>query len=189
MHTVVILLFQGVELMDFAGPAEVFIVTDQSKSFQVVTVAESREPIKTMGGVTISPDFAFGEEPKADILVVPGGDLSSVNEAGRTWLKKKADESGIVFSVCYGAFLLANTGLLDSMQATTHHWGITDLRKAAPTCKVIEGKRFVVDGNLVTSAGVTAGIDAALYIVERLKGKAAATWTATEWLEYRGEAQ
>jgi transcriptional regulator GlxA family with amidase domain len=102
-------------------------------------------------------------------------------------LKKAAGEAEITMSVCYGALLLADVGLLDGVEATSHHWAIDDLKSAAPRCKVVTGKRFVESGKLITTAGVTAGIDGALRVVERVLGKDAATWTAEEWMEHRRE--
>lgn len=185
VKTVAVLMFEGVELLDFAGPAEVFSVAQRGKAFRVVTVADSRKPLRAMGGITITPDYSFADAPRADIVVVPGGNTKTVGAAGRTWLKKVAGESEITMSVCYGAFLLADAGLLDGVSATTHHWGIDDLKKAAPKCKVVTEQRFVDAGKIVTTAGVTAGIDGALHVVERVLGKEAARWTAEEWMEHR----
>ena len=187
VRTVAVLIFDGVELMDFAGPAEVFIVANEGKAFRVVTVSNSTKPIKTMGGIAVTPDYDYKKAPKADILVVPGGGMSSVNKAGRAWLKKAAKEAKIVLSVCVGALLLAEAGLLDRIEATTHSWAIAKLKAAAPKCKVVKGRRFVDSGKVVTTAGVTAGIDGALHIVERMLGKEAARWTAEEWMEHKRE--
>jgi len=187
MKTVAVLLFEGVELLDFAGPAEVFIVAERGKAFRVITVAESDKPLKTMGGVTVTPDFACTKAPRADILVVPGGNMKNLGPEGRQWLKKASQDAEIVMSVCFGAFLLADGGLLDGVEATTHHWGIEDLKKAAPKCKVVKAQRFVDGGKIITTAGVTAGIDGALHVVERLLGKEAARWTAEDWMEHRRE--
>lgn len=184
MKTVAILLFEGVELLDFAGPAEVFIVAAEGKAFRVVTVAESSKPLKTMGGVTVTPDFDYTNAPRADILVLPGGNMRAVGPAGRAWIKKTAGETEIVLTVCFGAMFLADTGLLDGIEATTHHWGVDRLRGLAPKCKVVTGKRFVDSGKVITTAGVTAGIDGALRVVERTLGKDAAKWTAEEWMEH-----
>lgn len=184
MKTVAVLLFEGVELLDFAGPAEVFIVAAEGKAFRVITVADSTKPLKTMGGITVTPDCDYASAGKADILVVPGGNMRSVPKAGRDWLKKAAQEAEITMSVCFGAMLLAEAGLLDEREATTHHWGIERLKKVAPKCRVIEGKRFVDSGKIITTAGVTAGIDGALRVVERVLGKDAARWTAREWMEH-----
>jgi transcriptional regulator GlxA family with amidase domain len=90
-------------------------------------------------------------------------------------------------SVCFGALLLADVGLLDGIEATTHHWAVENLQKAAPKCKVLKDRRFVDGGKIITTAGVTAGIDGALHVVERLLGKEAARWTAEEWMEHHPE--
>lgn len=185
VKTVAVLLFEGVELLDFTGPAEVFIVAAEGKAFKVVTVAGSTKPLKTMGGITVTPDFAYANAPKADIVIVPGGATSNVDQTGRAWLKKAVGEAEITMSVCFGAFLLADAGLLDNVEATTHHWAIERLRQACPKCKVVTDRRFVDSGKIVTTGGVTAGIDGALHVVERILGKDAAKWTAEEWLEYR----
>lgn len=185
VRTVGILLFNGVELLDFAGPAEVFIVAKEGKAFRVVTVAEKKGPIRTMGGLTIQADFACSDRPEVDILVLPGGDMKNVGKEGRAWIKQAADGCEVVLSVCMGAFLAADAGLLDGIEATTHTWGIDRLKSFAPKCKVVAGRRFVDSGKVISTAGVTAGIDGALHIVERLLGKEAATWTAEEWMEYR----
>lgn len=185
MKTVAILLFDGVELLDFAGPAEVFIVAARGEAYRVVTVAASIQPLKTMGGITVTADFSYDNAPQADVLVVPGGNLAAVDAVGRAWVKQQSEDAEIVMSVCYGALLLADLGLLDGLEATTHHWAVEQLKKAAPMCKVVRDKRFVDSGKMITTAGVTAGIDGALRVVERQLGKEAAQWTAVEWMEHR----
>jgi transcriptional regulator GlxA family with amidase domain len=180
-----VLLFEGVELLDFTGPAEVFIVAAEGKAFRVITVAERTKPLRAMGGVKVSPDFDCRTAPRADIVVIPGGEMSNVTQAGLDWICGAARNAEIVMSVCMGAFLLARAGLLDGIAATTHHWGIKGLETAAPNCRVVAGRRYVDSGRVVTTAGVTAGIDGALHVVERLLGKEAARWTAQEWMEYR----
>ena len=167
IKTVAVLLFEGVELLDFAGPAEVFIVADRGHAFRVITVAASTQPVKTMGGVTITPDFRYQDAPRAEVVVVPGGNLQAVGKPGRDWVKQAAREAEIVMSVCYGALLLGDIGLLDGLSATTHHWAIEDLKRTAPKCRVIEGKRFVDSGKIITTAGVTAGIDGAPAVPQR----------------------
>lgn len=183
-RTVAVLLFEGVELLDFTGPAEVFIVAAEGKAFRLITVAESLLPLKTMGGVTVTPEFACGSAPLSEVVVVPGGDMRNVGPAGLEWIRAAARDAEVVMSVCMGAFLLARAGLLDGIAATTHHWGIDRLRKAAPRCRVVEGERYVDSGRILTTAGVTAGIDGALHVVERLLGAEAARWTAAEWMEH-----
>jgi transcriptional regulator GlxA family with amidase domain len=184
LRIVAVLLFEGVELLDVAGPAEVFIIAEEGKAFRVITVAASTAPIKTMGGVRITPDYDYTNCPRADILVIPGGDMRNVGDDGITWIRSAADKADIVLSVCMGAFLLARAGLLDGTRATTHSWGLERLKTAAPHCTVVEGVRFVDNGKIITTAGVTAGIDGALHIVARLLGADAARWAAEEWMEY-----
>ena len=184
-YKVAILLFEGVELLDFAGPAEVFIVADYGKSFQVFTVAANTKPLKTMGGIKVTPDHDYKTSPQADVVVVPGGATSNIPRERYDWLKQQQAKAQITMSVCYGAFVLARAGMLNNKQATTHHWAVDQLANTVPSCKVIKGKRFVESGKIVTTAGVTAGIDGALRVVERLLGKEAARWTAEEWMEHR----
>jgi transcriptional regulator GlxA family with amidase domain len=186
-RNVAILIFDGVELLDFTGPAEVFAVAGEGKLFRVFTVAEKADPIRTMGGITVKPEFALKDAPKADILVIPGGGMRNVGKPGRDWIRRAAKDAEVTMSVCMGAFLLADAGLLDGVEATTHHWGIDDLKKSAPNCKVVKDRRFVDAGKVLTTAGVTAGIDGALHLVERFHGKDAARWTAEEWMEHRRE--
>ena len=182
--TVGILIFPGVELLDFAGPAEVFIVAREARLFRVATVAETREPLRTMGDLEIVPTHAYADAPPFDVIVVPGGAMRNVSEAGIAWLKTASARAQITMSVCMGALLLARAGLLAGLEATTHHWGLEALGRLAPGCRVVEGRRFVDAGRIVTTAGVTAGIDGALHVVERLFGTEAATWTASEWMEH-----
>lgn len=183
--TVGILLFEGVELLDFAGPAEVFIVSGYGRHFRVVTIAAEKQTLKTMGGIQVTPDHAYDDTPPLDILVVPGGAMGNVGRDGVAWLKQTSQKTRITMSVCMGAFLMADAGLLDGVEATTHSWGIKRLQSQSPKCKVVSNRRFVDAGRIITTGGVTAGIDGALHVVERLYGKAAAEWTAGEWMEYR----
>jgi len=187
-RTVAILLFDGVELLDFTGPAEVFIVAAEGKAFRVITVAEHVKPVHTMGGLRVLPDFDITTAPRADIVVVPGGATENVGRAGLDWIRRAAARADIVMSVCMGAFVLARAGLLDGVRATTHHWGVKRLKSAAPSCRVVRGERFVDCGHIITTAGVTAGIDGALHIVERLLGRASRRWTARSWMEHEGQS-
>ena len=185
LRTVAILVFDGVELLDFAGPAEVFIVARNGSAYRVFTVAEAKGPVRTMGGLTLQPDYSIDDAPQPDILVVPGGGTANVSRRGVQWVKTTAGKAKIAMSVCMGAFLFARAGLLDGLKATTHHWGLDSLQSASPTCKVVRDRRFVDTGKIITTAGVSAGSDGALQIVERLDGRKAANWVAEEWMEYR----
>ena len=111
--------------------------------------------------------------------------MSNVGRDGIEWIRTASAGAKVTMSVCMGAFLLAEADLLDGLEATTHHWGIRSLRRRFPKCRVVEGKRFVDSGKIITTAGVTAGIDGALHVVKRLRGETAAEWVAEEWMEYR----
>ncbi len=190
-RTVAILVFPGVELLDFAGPFEVFsaarLTFDAAERlFDVFTVAESPEPIRCNNPVTVVPDHTLVSCPPADILVIPGGIgvRSAVNRAPLVdWLRERAAAAEITTSVCTGSFLLAQAGLLEGRAATTH-WGSTQrMRDTFPGMDVRERTRWVDEGAVVSSAGVSAGIDMALHIVRRLHGAQAARTTA-RWIEY-----
>ena len=182
---VAILVFEGVELLDFAGPGEVFDAASSGRAFEVFTVAPSAEPITSQRFVTVTPTYALADSPKPDVLVVPGGNVSSLlrNEAAMAWIEERAAQAEVVLSVCNGALVLARAGLLDGLEATTHAGTLETLRAWAPKTVVHEGRRFVDNGKIVTSAGVSAGIDASLHLVSRLIGPDDARATAT-YMEY-----
>lgn len=187
-RTVAILVHEGVELLDFAGPGEVFAVSkgERGRAFDVHLVAASRKPIKSQRFVEIIPGKTFDELPDPDIVVIPGGATRRAMDDLKTlaWIEKAAPKAEVVLSVCTGAVMLASAGLLDDLEATTH-WGALDhLRRAAPKTKVHAKCRFVDNGGIVTTAGVSAGIDGALHVVERLLGLASAKYTA-RYMEYR----
>lgn len=187
-RNVAIVLFPGVELLDFAGPGETFSAAMGSNGyeFQVFTVAADKEEIEdSRAVVTITPEYTIEKCPKPDIVVIPGGNIGAVNNNSQMmeWIKSRAADSEIVMSVCNGAFALHRAGLLDGMEATTHHGAIDHFRRSAPNVKVVENRRFVDNGKIITAAGVSAGIDASLHVVERLLGPEAADNTA-RYMEY-----
>ena len=191
-----IFIFDNVEVLDFAGPFEVFSRTrtvpgadsrrsDDSAPFRVVTIARSHEIVTATGGLRIVPDHAFADEPPIDLLVVPGG-FGTRGLLSDTfvldWIRSRAASAGHVTSVCSGALLLAKAGLLKGRRATTHHAALDLLATLDPTIDVDHTARVVEDG-VVSSAGVSAGIDMAFTMVERLCGKAVADETA-RYIEY-----
>lgn len=186
--TVAILVFEGMELLDFAGPGDVFANAGQGRAFDVFTVAASSAPIKSQGFVTITPQFTFADCPKANVLVIPGGAvrIPLSDTASLDWIRKASGEADITLSVCTGALLLAKAGLLDGLEATTHHRSLAALELAAPKALVRENRRFVDNGRVVTSAGVSSGIDASLHVVSRLLGPEAAS-EAARTMEYHWE--
>ena len=189
-QNVAILIFAEVEALDFAGPFEVFAVTDELRgyeTFNVLTVAESKLPIRARNGLSVNPDHDFASCPAPDLLVVPGGFGTRAlleNAAVLAWLRALSAHAEIVMSVCTGSLVLAQAGLLDCLRATTHHECFALLRRLAPRTEVVENERFVDNGKFLTAAGISAGIDCSLHIVGQLLGAAVAAKTARD-MEYR----
>lgn len=187
---VVILAFDGVEALDFAGPYEVFTTASRVQQrlqpdapvqlFAVQCVARSLAPVRARAGLRLLPDADFAAAAAPDVLVVPGGvvDAAAACRETRAWVAKAAREATITASVCTGAFVLAAAGVLADGPATTHWEDIADLRAQFPALAVQENVRWVDRGALVTSAGISAGIDMSLHLVSRLAGPALAERTA-----------
>lgn len=191
-----ILIFDGVEVLDFAGPYEVFSRTrlepgpvsrrsEATAPFRVFTVARAVQTVTATGGLQVVPDFGFDDVPPVDLLVIPGGfgtrELMGDPEL-LEWIRRRADDAEQVASVCTGSLLLAAAGLLAGRRATTH-WGALDLlAELDPTITVEAGARVVSDG-IISSAGVAAGIDMAFQVVEMLHGRDVADETAA-YIEY-----
>lgn len=177
---VAILLFEGVQIIDFTGPFEVL----GQAGYQVITVA-ANPSVKTNMGMKVIPDFTFTNCPEAGIFIIPGGNISGTRQSVEAikWIKQYSEKSEVVMSVCNGALILAETGLLDGLTATTYHNAIAELEKGFPKTKVISDQRFVDNGKFITTAGLSSGIDGALHIVEKLKGKPKAQTVALN-LEY-----
>lgn len=185
IRRVAIVVYEGVELLDFAGPGEVFSAArhPDGSRFEVYTIASSLEPVTSQGFVRVTPQHTFADGPVPDIAVVPGGSIPLRDKELRAWLVRCSQESEIVMSVCNGALALAAAGLLDGREVTTHHGSLDSLQAMAPTSSVFTNRRFVDTGRIVTSAGVSAGIDGALHVVSRLLGAEEARSTA-EYMEY-----
>jgi transcriptional regulator GlxA family with amidase domain len=188
-----ILIFDEVEVLDFCGPFEVFSVAgrrDRRDLFRVVTMGETRSPVRARGGLSINPDHTLNDAPPLNILVVPGGygtRREMTNPSITRWLAERAAQVELVLSVCTGALLLGKAGLLDGRDVTTHHGAFDLLRDVAPRARVHEDRRILDNGRLVIAAGVASGIDAALYIVGRLHGWEVASETA-RYMEYDWDA-
>ncbi|GAB3223233.1 DJ-1/PfpI family protein [Spirosoma arcticum] len=193
MRNVAILLFNEVEVLDFAGPFEVFGVTEiqDERVFNAFTVAK-HGPVHARNGLAILPTYRLTDHPKADIIIVPGGGgfLSDGtplgtrremhDEAVLNWVRRTAKTAELVLSVCTGARILAQAGLLDGLPITTHYTAIGHLQELVPTAILKPDERWVDAGKIITSAGVSAGIDMALYVVSRLLGRDVADATARE---------
>jgi transcriptional regulator GlxA family with amidase domain len=192
-----ILIFEDVEVLDFAGPFEVFSRTrlvagtasrtsDESAPFVVFTVGASDAPLRATGGLVVTPSFSFANAPKIDLLVVPGGyGTRPLLEDAPTldWIRSTAAQARKVTSVCTGSLLLARAGLLEGKRATTH-WGALDLLGSLSAGLTVERETLVVDDGVITSAGVASGMDMSFCVVAQLFGKAVADETA-HYIEYR----
>lgn len=177
MKNIGILLFNDIELLDFAGPYEVFSVTDELNDYtlcKTFTVEENGKTIRSVNGLKIIPDYSFSDCPGIDVLIIPGGAGTKQllnNESVLNWIIQRSELSEITFSVCSGSRLLGKTGLLDNLEYITHHEVIDDMAVIAPAAILSENRRFVDNGKILTSAGISAGIDLSLYLVEKIFGK------------------
>lgn len=189
-----ILIYEEVEVLDFCGPFEVFSVTranedkrrDEPSPFQPLLVAENMQPVTATGGMQVLPHHSMADCPRLDILLVPGGwgfRHHMMNSVLLGWLRDRATQAETLTAVCTGAMLLSSAGLLDGVQATTHWRFLDSMRDSFPAVKVKYDKHFVKDGRVFTSAGISAGIDMSLKVVEHYLGEPIARATARH-MEY-----
>lgn len=184
-----ILVFDDVEVLDFAGPFEVFSVTNElndDRLLNVYTIGLTDAPVSARNGLTVVPDYAFSVCPAPDILVIPGGVGTRPlleKPAVLDWIAHTARSCEHVLSVCTGSLVLAKAGLLNGLYATTHHSIFAELEALAPDTTVVRDRRFTDNGTIVTSAGVAAGIDMCLHMIGRLYGMEQARATA-RYIEY-----
>jgi len=184
-----IFLFNDVEVLDFAGPFEVFSVTevDEEKPFTVYTVSQNGEMITARNGLKVKPDYSIEDFPPVDILIIPGGKGARENEVKNdtiiNWVRQQMKEVKLMTSVCTGALLLAKAGLLEGLKATTHWASIQTFKKDFPNVEVMENVKFVDEGHIITSAGISAGINMSFHIVKNLLGVEIAEDTAKS-MEY-----
>jgi transcriptional regulator GlxA family with amidase domain len=189
-----ILIFPDVEVLDFCGPFEVFSVTrlnedarrEESSPFEVLLVAETKNTIVATGGLKVIPDVTLETCPPLDILVVPGGwgtRAEAKNKRLLDWIAERGRSVETLTSVCTGSMLLGQAGLLDGRRATTHWRSLDRMRDAFPAVTVEEKLHVVEHDNVLTSAGISAGIDMALRVVIRYFGEAVARGTVRN-MEY-----
>lgn len=187
-RNVAVLLYEHVDGLDFCGAFDVFATaSDWGKDFYTYTVSEKSELINTISSFTVAPKYNFSDCPKPDILVVPGGigARTEMNNSELTsWIRRTSENSEIVLSICTGALLLAKANLLSGLKVTTNQRAMDLLAQVAPKdCEIISNVRYVDNGKIVMSAGVTAGMDASLHVVSKLLGEERAVETASR-LEY-----
>lgn len=193
-----VLVFDDVEVLDFCGPFEVLASArlpgpaprrGRPHAFATYLVAARPDVVTCRGGMLVKPNYTFGDCPPPDVLVVPGGaGVGPAQEDAETigWIRSVAETAKATTSVCTGAFLLARAGLLDGKPATTHWAELAALRERYPRVQVRDDYRVVDLGRVITSAGVSAGLDMALHLIEKLLGRDAALETA-RGIEYRWE--
>lgn len=198
MRTLAILLFNDVEVLDFAGPFEVFSVCGRQDGgkphFNVFTVAE-QPSITARNNLKVIPHHQLKDCPAADMILVPGGGgyrqdktpfgtrKEMHNPVLLDWIRKQSSTAELVLSVCTGSLLLARAGLLEGLTATTHYKAVETMREVAPHTKLTPDQRWVDNGKIILSAGVSAGIDMSLYVVDKLLGKSIADDTA-RYMQY-----
>ena len=185
-----IVIYENVQPLDWTGPYEVyndagrFGAANNENAFNVYTVSKTMEPVNGQG-LKLLPNYSIENAPRPDIVVFPGGPAAKVHgdPVFFAWAEKVAKEAEIAQSVCTGAFVLAKAGLLDGLEVTTFHGAIDSLQQEYPKTSVKRGRRFVDNGRVVTTAGISAGIDGSLHVVARLLGRRVADQTA-KYMEY-----
>jgi len=189
-RNVAIVVYDNAEPLDWTGPFEVyndaaeFGSTHGERAFNVYIFSKTKDPVNAQG-LHVVPSYSIQDAPKPDIVVFPGGPSNKITDdpAFFAWAKKVSLEAEIAQSVCTGAFVLGKAGMLDGLEVTTFHGAIDGLQKRYPKAAVKRGRRFVDNGNVVTTAGISAGIDGSLHVVARLLGRQVADQVAT-YMEY-----
>jgi transcriptional regulator GlxA family with amidase domain len=181
---VAFLIGEHVNVIDLAGPWETFqdagAGTNTSSPFELFTVAQSKRVVRATAGLRLMPHHTYASAPQPHVIVVPA---HHATPATHRWLRRRAQKAQVVMSVCTGAFILAEAGLLDGHTATTHHNFFDQFESAFPKVHLIRGERFVEHDKIATAAGLTSGIDLALRLVERYQGRQAAEQTA-DYMEH-----
>lgn len=197
-----IFIFNDIEVLDLGGPFEVFSVATRVKArlepgspppFNVFTVGETTTPIRTRGGLIVTPNHSLANHPLIDLLIIPGGIVSAELKKENVihWITTTAAKAKLTASVCTGSFLLAHAGLLDNKRATTHWSDIDEMSSLFPKGTVEAQVRWVDQDTLITSAGISAGIDMSLHLVSRLESESLAHTTAKQmdyhWTHYSND--
>ncbi len=186
-----IYIFDEIEVLDLGGPFEVFSTASRmklrlqpgaAKPFEVFTIADTRRAVRARGGLMLQPAFDITNHPAIDVFIVPGGVVTAELKRDPIveWIARTASKAMLTASVCTGAFLLARTGLLHRKTITTHWEDIDDFRSMFPDIPVRDDRRWVDAGTIVTSAGISAGLDMSLHLVARLEGEELAVRTARQ---------
>jgi transcriptional regulator GlxA family with amidase domain len=190
-----IYVYENAEVLDFSGPFEVFStasrVSKDSNPFNVFLVSEDGSTVTARGGFSVNPAYGFSNHPPIDVLIVVGGVHTEEMKKRDvlSWITEKSQAAELVASVCTGAFLLAAAGVLSDQRVTTHWEDIPSLRESYPGLNVLEDRRWVDEGDIITSGGISAGLDMSFHIVAKIHGVELAQRTARqmeyEWLQNR----
>lgn len=188
---VALLIFTGVEPIDYTGPFEIF----GAAGYDVYTVGATKDPVSTVFGMKVVPKFTIADAPTPDVLLIPGGGIKSAMESAPTiaWIQKTSGVAEITMSVCNGAFILGKAGLLNRLSATTTAHRITELSTTYSNVKPVYDQRYVDNGKVITCGGLTSGMDGALHVISRLSGKGTAQQVALgeeyDWRDGNGFAR
>lgn len=189
MKTVGLLVYDQCELLDFAGPCQVFNSANRvlpDPPFEVRILGVQGGPVQTVGGIRIFPEISVYEAPHLDILLLPGGPGRRVQmnqEPLLAWIRERSLHTQWLLTVCTGSFILGRTGLLDGRHATTHHSAYDEFREAFPATRLVAGVKWVEDGPILSSGGISAGIDLCLHVLDLVLGPDAGASTARH-MEY-----
>lgn len=166
---VAVLVYEGVQDIDYSAPMEVF----GQAGAKIFTVAASTESVHSTYGIKMQPDFDLDHAPEADVLLIPGGNVGAIinDPKAMAWVRQRSGDVKTVLSVCTGAFILGKAGLLDGLSATTIAGAIPQLEKVAPKAHIVTDRRYVDNGKIITTAGLSAGMDGALHVIEREIGR------------------
>jgi len=178
----------GVNVIDVSGPWETFqdaAIAGEAARFELFTVSETEGTVDASGGLKVEAAYSYEASPQPHVVVVPAHDATPRT---LSWLRDVAQRADLVMSVCTGAFVVADAGLLDGLTATTHHGSYDDFAAMYPQIRLLRHRRFVEHQHVATAGGLTSGIDLALRVVERYLGPAAATATA-DYMEYERSTQ
>ncbi|WP_105169466.1 DJ-1/PfpI family protein [Pseudoalteromonas sp. T1lg23B] len=188
-----IFIYDGVEVLDFSGPYEVFSTANRfvSEHIGVSLVAPTHSPVRTRGGMSVNPHYSIYAHPHFDLLIVAGGKHQGIekNPIILHWLAETAQHTRSCASVCTGVFLFAAAGLIDEMKVTTHWEDIDSLKQSYPHLSVIENSRYIMDQNFTSSAGISAGIDMSLALLRKHFGVNIAKTTAKQMEYYWSEME
>ena len=181
-----IYIYDEAEVLDFSGPFEVFSTASRVSStpnpFGVFLISETGKTVTARGGYEVNPAYSISDHPKIDVLIVVGGVHTGEMKKPPVlqWIKEASQKAKLVASVCTGAFLLAEAGVIDTQKVTTHWEDIPDLKTRYPKLEVLENQRWVDEGTIITSGGISAGIDMSLHLVSKTHGLALAEKTAKQ---------